>query len=380
MDLVSRADAMIAASNLRKILAGAPGISTGVLGGTGKVSTQREINALVPDGYIAVVNSDTRGYTRMPNPTFSMAVGQSSMGKGQKTAILRKAQGKDKEVFTKNKQMISAVRKPVKVKKTNQQIETDNLSKGYIGGGSQMGRVNTSGGIPTKDMTGAKVPAQSVKQIREDMKKIKSKSGHDDSPVSMSGVKWKKNDKDEYEAVVNGESYFYQRVEKKWRYYDDDMREYSLPKFKKLIEKQQETKSTDTMVGYNPSDKKEVEKAKTKLAPSIYRSFMSELDGAVKSQGLANAKKQSKDKTKYMLFLNAGNLTAKSLNDKVNLINVLYREGKVSEAEMGELTRKFRRYQTTRKNIQGLTKGIYDNMDDFKFHQSKAGVNLSATK
>ena len=241
MDLVSRADAMIAASNLRKILAGAPGISTGVLGGSGRVSTQKEINALVPDGYIAVVNSDTRGYTRMPNPTFSMAVGQSSMGKGQKTAILRKAQSKDKEVFTKNKKMISAVRKPVKVKKTNQEIENDNLSKGYIGGGSQMGRVNTSGGMPSKDMT---------------------------SPPSISGVKWKKNDDDEYEAIVNGESYFFQRVEKKWRYYDDDMREYSLSKFKKLIEKQLKPAPAPA-----PAKPKPAVKKATKMGKSIKIKF-----------------------------------------------------------------------------------------------------------
>ena len=81
-----------------------------------------------------------------------------------------------------------------------------------------------------------------------------------------------------------------------------------------------------------------------------------------------------------MLFLNAGNVTAKSLNDKVNLINVLYREDKVSEAQMGELTRKFRRFNTTRRAVQALTKGIYDNMDDFIFHQSKAGVNLTSTR
>ena len=124
MDLVSRADAMIAASNLRKILAGAPGISTGVLGGSGKLSTQREINALVPDGYIALVNSDTRGYTRMPNPTFSMAVGQSSMGKGQKTAMLRKAESKDKEVFT--KKALTSVKQP---KTTRGQKNLDRAKK-----------------------------------------------------------------------------------------------------------------------------------------------------------------------------------------------------------------------------------------------------------
>ena len=126
MDLVSRADAMIAASNLRKIMAGSPGISTGVLGGSGKVSTQREINALVPDGYIALVNSDTRGYTRMPNPTFARAIVGSSMGKGQKTAMLRKAESKDKEVFTKNKKALTSVKQP---KTTRGQKNLDRAKK-----------------------------------------------------------------------------------------------------------------------------------------------------------------------------------------------------------------------------------------------------------
>ena len=46
----------------------------------------------------------------MPNPTFARAIVGSSMGKGQKTAMLRKAQGKDKEVFTKNKKALTSVK------------------------------------------------------------------------------------------------------------------------------------------------------------------------------------------------------------------------------------------------------------------------------
>ena len=92
------ADVLLAAQNMRKILAGSPGISTGVLPGSGAVTTQREVDKLVPDGYVVVVDSDTREYTRMPQPTFARAVVGSKMGK------------KDKEVFTSNKKMTSAVR------------------------------------------------------------------------------------------------------------------------------------------------------------------------------------------------------------------------------------------------------------------------------
>ncbi len=116
MDLTSRADAMRAAANLRKILAGEPGISTGVLGGSGAVSTQKAVDNLVPDGYVAVVDAETREFTRLPQRAFAQSVVQSDMGKGQKASMLRKAEKKDKEVFTRNKKMKKAVKQD-KVKK-----------------------------------------------------------------------------------------------------------------------------------------------------------------------------------------------------------------------------------------------------------------------
>ena len=104
------ADVLLAAQNMRKILAGSPGISTGVLPGSGAMSTQREVDKLVPDGYVVVVDANTREYTRMPQPTFGRAVVGSKMGKKGKEAMLRKSEKKDKEVFTTNKKMTSAVR------------------------------------------------------------------------------------------------------------------------------------------------------------------------------------------------------------------------------------------------------------------------------
>jgi len=109
-------DTRKAASNLRKILAGEPGISTGVLGGSGAKSTQVAVDSVVPDGYVAVVDTETREFTRLPQRAFAQSVVQSDMGKGQKASMLRKAEKKDKEVFTSNKKMLKSVKQD-KVKK-----------------------------------------------------------------------------------------------------------------------------------------------------------------------------------------------------------------------------------------------------------------------
>ena len=63
-------------------------------------------------------------------------------------------------VFTtlRKQKMKYSKKKVAPAKKTDKQINADNLKKGYIGGGSQHGRVNTSGGFPTKDMAGAPIP------------------------------------------------------------------------------------------------------------------------------------------------------------------------------------------------------------------------------
>ena len=117
MDLTSRARAMVAADNLRKILAGEPGISTGTLVGSGAVTTQREIDKIIPQGFIAIVDNTTRQYTRMPDRAFVQAVDTSSMSEKQKVNILMKAGKKDKEVFTSNKKMLKSVKQD-KVKKS----------------------------------------------------------------------------------------------------------------------------------------------------------------------------------------------------------------------------------------------------------------------
>ncbi len=106
-----------AADNLRKILAGAPGIHTGLLPGSGAKSTQQAVDQLVPSGYTAVVNPATREFTRMPNKAVAKAVVSSDMTKKQKESMLRKAQNKDKEVFTSNKKMLKSVKQD-KVKKS----------------------------------------------------------------------------------------------------------------------------------------------------------------------------------------------------------------------------------------------------------------------
>ena len=102
-------DVLLAAQNARKILAGSPGISRGILPGSGKVSTQREVDSLVPDGYVVVVDADTREYTRMPQPTFGRAVVGSKMTKKSKASMLRKSEKKDKEVFTRDKKALKSV-------------------------------------------------------------------------------------------------------------------------------------------------------------------------------------------------------------------------------------------------------------------------------
>jgi len=105
-----------AADNLRKILAGTPGIHTGILPGSGAKSTQQAVDQLIPSGFTAVVNPATREFTRMPNKALAKAVVSSDMTKNQKESMLRKAQNKDKEVFTGNKKMLKSVKQD-KVKK-----------------------------------------------------------------------------------------------------------------------------------------------------------------------------------------------------------------------------------------------------------------------
>lgn len=106
-----------AADNLRKILAGTPGIHTGILPGSGAKSTQQAVDQLVPSGFTAVVNPATREFTRMPNKAVAKAVVSSDMTKKQKESMLRKAQNKDKEVFTSNKKLLKSVKQD-KVKKS----------------------------------------------------------------------------------------------------------------------------------------------------------------------------------------------------------------------------------------------------------------------
>ena len=113
MDLTSRARAMVAADNLRKILAGEPGISTGTLNNR----SQMEIDRITPQGYVSIVDNITNQYTRMPDRAFVQAVDTSAMSEKQKVNMLVKAGKKDKELFTSNKKMLKSVKQD-KVKKS----------------------------------------------------------------------------------------------------------------------------------------------------------------------------------------------------------------------------------------------------------------------
>ena len=99
-----------AVSNLRKIMTSKTGaIKTGTLKGSGAKSTAKEVDKEVPTGYVAVVRTSDRKFKRMPRKAFAQALVTANVPAKTKENMLRKAQGKDREVFTNNKRILKAV-------------------------------------------------------------------------------------------------------------------------------------------------------------------------------------------------------------------------------------------------------------------------------
>ena len=97
-----------AISNLRKIMTSKTGaIKSGTLKGGGTKSTQKEVEKEVPTGYMILVNNKTRKFKRMPQKAFAQGLVNSDLSAKQKEMMLRKAHGKDREVFTANKKILS---------------------------------------------------------------------------------------------------------------------------------------------------------------------------------------------------------------------------------------------------------------------------------
>lgn len=99
-----------AASNLRKIMTSKTGaIKTGTLKGSGAKSTAKEVDKEVPTGYVVVVRNSDRKFKRMPRKAFAQALMNANVPAKTKENMLRKAQVKDREVFTSNKKVLAAV-------------------------------------------------------------------------------------------------------------------------------------------------------------------------------------------------------------------------------------------------------------------------------
>tara|TARA_Y100000401_G_scaffold117477_1_gene126485 strand:- start:2223 stop:2621 length:399 start_codon:yes stop_codon:yes gene_type:complete len=99
-----------AVGNLRKIMTSKTGaIKTGTLAGKGAKSTAKEVDKEVPTGYVVVVRASDRKFKRMPRKAFTQALVGANVPAKTKENMLRKAQSKDREVFTNNKKVLKEV-------------------------------------------------------------------------------------------------------------------------------------------------------------------------------------------------------------------------------------------------------------------------------
>ena len=99
-----------AVSDLRKMMTSKTGaIKTGTLKGKGAKSTAKEVDKEVPTGFVVVVRQSDRKFKRMPRKAFSQALVSANVPAKTKENMLRKAQGKDREVFTNNKKILKEV-------------------------------------------------------------------------------------------------------------------------------------------------------------------------------------------------------------------------------------------------------------------------------
>ncbi len=99
-----------AITNLKKIMTSKTGaIKTGTLKGSGAKSTKKEVDKEVPTGYVVIVRSSDRKFKRMPRKAFSGALVRADVPKKTKENMLKKAQSKDREIFTSNKKLLKEV-------------------------------------------------------------------------------------------------------------------------------------------------------------------------------------------------------------------------------------------------------------------------------
>tara|TARA_R110001592_G_scaffold100751_1_gene285668 strand:+ start:608 stop:1027 length:420 start_codon:yes stop_codon:yes gene_type:complete len=104
---VSKKDFDTARSDMKKIMSSKTGaIKEGKVKASGKKAVAKEVDKEVPSTYILIVNNKTKKSKRMPRKAFSGALVKSDLPKSTKESMLRKAQGKDREIFTANKKAL----------------------------------------------------------------------------------------------------------------------------------------------------------------------------------------------------------------------------------------------------------------------------------
>ena len=99
-------EAQEAAANLRKIMKSKGAITEGFLP-KGKVAVSKRVEKDVPVGYIAVVNSTTHKFKRIPLKAFEKSLKEAGLGKKTYDSMVAKARKGDREIFTSNQKVIS---------------------------------------------------------------------------------------------------------------------------------------------------------------------------------------------------------------------------------------------------------------------------------
>jgi hypothetical protein len=104
---VTRKEFDTARSDMKKIMTSKTGaIKEGKVKASGAKAVAKEVDKEVPSTYILIVNNKTKKSKRMPRKAFAKALVSSELPKSTKEGMLRKAQGKDREIFTSNKKAL----------------------------------------------------------------------------------------------------------------------------------------------------------------------------------------------------------------------------------------------------------------------------------
>jgi len=104
---VSKEEFEKARGDLKKIMTSKTGaIKEGTMKASGAKSVAKAVDKEVPTGYILIVNNKTKKTKRIPRKAFAGALVRSDLPKSTKESMLRKAQGKDREIFTSNKKAL----------------------------------------------------------------------------------------------------------------------------------------------------------------------------------------------------------------------------------------------------------------------------------